>query len=338
MYPTIFEFQPADFVKLVATANSFALTTHINPDGDALGSEIGLAEWLMGIGKTVGVYNHSPIPDNYTFLDEERPIIQNYSAEKHKEDILNADVLIMMDTNDPARTKSLADLFPLHKYPVLIDHHLEPKDFAILRFIDTEATSTGEMIYRLVTEAQKELGGKISPKAAQGLYTAIMTDTGSFRFPRTDSDIFRACADLIDLGADPVKTYDETYNSAKPSRVKLIGKCLSSLQFFFDDRLATQVIMQSDLKESGAIEEEVDGFVQFPLQVDTVEFSIFILELRQGWKMSFRSKGNKSAAEVAKQFGGNGHFNAAGARVYEEIKFADLHKRVLDAVAQELAK
>jgi phosphoesterase RecJ-like protein len=194
------------------------------------------------------------------------------------------------------------------------------------------------MIYRLISEGKKELGGTISPKAAQGLYTAIMTDTGSFRFPRTDSDIFRACADLIDLGADPVKTYDETYNSAKPSRVKLIGKCLSSLQFFFDDRLATQVIKQADLRESGAIEEEVDGFVQFPLQVGTVEFSIFILELRQGWKMSFRSKGSKSAAEVAKQFGGNGHFNAAGARVYEEIAFDELHKRVLDAVGQELAK
>jgi phosphoesterase RecJ-like protein len=168
------------------------------------------------------------------------------------------------------------------------------------------------------------------------LYVGIMTDTGSFRFPRTDSDTFRMSAELIDLGADPVITYNEIYNSAKASRVLLIGKCLSSLKFYFDDRLATQVIFQNDLKETGSIEEEVDGFVQFPLQVATVEFSIFILELKEGWKVSFRSKGNKSAAEVSKKFGGNGHFHAAGARIFEQKTFAQLHQEIQDAVSEQL--
>jgi phosphoesterase RecJ-like protein len=336
MAEIIQEFDTNSFISLIKGLKNIVLTTHINHDGDSLGSEIGFAEWLRSIGKEVRVINHSHIPENYKFIDIDNPITEIFDAPKHEEVIKNADAFFLLDTNDPARTRSLGSYLSSHKNPILIDHHLEPKDFAKVRFIDTEATSTSEMIYRLITAAQKELGGTISKKGAQGLYVGIMTDTGSFRFPRTVSETFRIAANLIDLGADPVYTYNETYNSSRPSRVLLIGRCLSTLKFFFDDRLATQVIFQKDLKETGSIEEEVDGFVQFPLQVATVEFSIFILELREGWKVSFRSKGNKSAAEAAKYFGGNGHFHAAGARIFEKKTFDGLHKEILDAVSEQL--
>lgn len=336
MNQTILDFDTVTFTSLIKRLKRIILTTHINPDGDALGSEIGFAEWLLSIGKEVHIFNHSHTPENYRFLDTEHPVVEIFDASKHEHIIKDADAFFLLDTNDPLRAKSLAPYLSSHKNPILIDHHLDPKDFAKERFIDTEATSTGEMIYRLITAAQKELGGTITKKAAQALYVGIMTDTGSFRFPRTVAETFRICAELIDRGADPVFTYDRTYNSAKPSRVLLIGKCLSSLKFFFDDRLATQVIMQKDIAESGAIEEEVDGFVQFPLQVATVEFSIFILELKEGWKVSFRSKGNRSAAEVSKHFGGNGHFHAAGARIFERKTFEQLHKELCDAVYLQL--
>ncbi len=336
MNKTIQEFDTAAFISLVKGLQRIVMTTHINPDGDAIGSEIGFAEWLLSIGKDVRVFNHSHTPENTIFLDSERPIVEVFDASQHEEAITNADAFFLLDTNDPSRAKSLGPFIESHKNPILIDHHLEPKDFANKRFIDTDATSTGEMIYKLITAAQKELGGSISPKAAQALYVAIMTDTGSFRFPRTDSETFRIAAALIDLGADPIVTYDKTYNSAKASRVLLIGKCLSSLKFIFDNRLATQVVFQNDLKESGAIEEEVDGFVQFPLQVASVEFSIFILELKEGWKVSFRSKGDKSAADVAKEFGGNGHFHAAGARIFEKKSYEALHKEICYAVSKQL--
>ncbi len=336
MNQLIQEFDTKKFISLIKGLNRIVLTTHINPDGDALGSEIGFAEWLKSISKEVRVFNHSHTPDNYLFLDKENPIVEVFDASKHEQIINEADAFFLLDTNDPLRAKSLAPFITSHKNPILIDHHLDPKDFTTMRFIDTEATSTAEMVYRLVIAAQKELGGTISAKAAQALYVGIMTDTGSFRFPRTTSETLRMSADLIDLGADPVVTYDKTYNSAKASRVLLIGKCLSSLKFFFDDRLAIQVIMQKDLKDSGAIEEEVDGFVQFPLQVLTVEFSIFILELKEGWKASFRSKGDKSAAEVSRHFGGNGHFHAAGARIYEKKSLDTLTKEICDAVFKQL--
>jgi len=336
MSQTIQEFDTNKFISLVKDLKRVVLTSHINPDADALGSELGFAEWLMSLGKEVRIFNHSHIPENLLFLDAERPLIEIFDAAKHEAFINDADAFFLLDTNDPSRAKSLGQYITSHKNPILIDHHLEPKDFTQNRFIDTEATSTGEMIYRLVTTAQKELGGHISEKAAQALYVAIMTDTGSFRFPRTDSDTFRIAADLIDLGADPVTGYDKTYNSAKSSRVLLIGKCLGSLKFSFDDRLAMQVIFQKDLKETTALEEEVDGFVQFPLQVASVEFSIFILELKEGWKVSFRSKGDKSAAEVAKEFGGNGHFHAAGARIFEKKSFEALQKEISYAVSKQL--
>jgi phosphoesterase RecJ-like protein len=336
MAEIIQEFDTDKFIELIKGLQKIVLTTHLNHDGDSLGSEIGFAEWLISIGKDVHCINHSYIPENYKFLDKENPITEIYDPKIHDEVITNADAFFLLDTNDPLRTKSLAQNLSTHKNPILIDHHLEPKDFTKKRFIDTEATSTSEMIYRLISAAQKELGGTVSKKGAQALYVGIMTDTGSFRFPRTDSDTFRMSAELIDLGADPVITYNEIYNSAKASRVLLIGKCLSSLKFYFDDRLATQVVFQNDLKETGSIEEEVDGFVQFPLQVATVEFSIFILELKEGWKVSFRSKGNKSAAEVSKKFGGNGHFHAAGARIFEKLTFDQLHQQIRDAVSEQL--
>lgn len=337
MTESIFEFDTDQFIDLIRSTDSYVITTHVKPDPDALGSEIGLAEWLLSLGKSVKVYNHSSTPTNHLFLDFERPIIEQFQQEMHGSLIQAAESLFLVDTNDPNRAKSLEPYFADHPKTVLIDHHLEPKDFADYRFIDTEATSTGELMYKLITSAQKILGGTISVKAAQALYTAIMTDTGSFRFPRTDSDTFRICAELIELGADPVRTYDEVYNRAKPSRLKLIGKTLDSLEFYYNSRLAIQVITQDDLQKVAADEEEVDGFVQLPLQIETVVFSIFVLQLKEGWKMSFRSKGVYSAQSVSAEFGGNGHFHAAGARIYDSMEWEDIRSRILTTVAQQLS-
>lgn len=329
MQEDIYRFSPDEFTAFVKKNSSFVLTTHVNPDGDALGSEIALAEWLQSIGKIVRVLNYSKTPENYVFLDAGNSLVEYYNEAKHKRVIESSDALLLLDTNDPERARSLEPYFSTHPNKALIDHHLYPKSFAQAEFIDTQATSTGEMVYRLITHAMKSLGGSISPKAALALYVAIMTDTGSFRFPRTDAEIFRISAELIDLGADPVIAYDRTYNAAKPSRVMLIGRCLSSLRFHHDARLAVQYILQKDLAECNATEEEVDGFVQFPLQVESVVFSVFVLEIEKGWKISFRSKGEYSAALFAQQYGGNGHFHAAGARVLDKTM-------PLDALASNL--
>lgn len=337
MTDAILDFSIPDFQNIIRDNTSFVLTTHIKPDGDALGSEMAFAEWLLSLGKQVKIYNHSETPSNYYFLDRNTPIIEVFDAAKHSEIIRSSDVFFLLDTNDPARAKSLEKPLSEHKFPVLIDHHLHPKDFAKFRFVDTEATSTGEMIYRLITASIPTLGGTISQIAAQALYVAIMTDTGSFRFPRTTSETFRIAADLIDKGADPVVAYDKTYNTTKPSRLLLIGRALSSIEYHFDSRLAIQTITQKDIAESGATEEEVDGFVQSPLQIGSVVFSIFILELAVGWKVSFRSKGDKSAADLSQAFGGNGHFHAAGARLMDAQTLETLKTEIIAAASKQLS-
>jgi phosphoesterase RecJ-like protein len=320
----------AAFVELIRNVKTIALTTHVNPDGDALGSEIGLAEWLISIGKTVSVVNHSPTPYNYFFLDTGTPIIEQYDVAKHDALLKLVDLLLVLDVNDPGRIRSIGPYALADKSKVaVIDHHLEPQDFAREYFIDTEACSTGELIYQLVTAAIPMLGGAITPKGANALYVAIMTDTGSFKFPRTDSGVFRMCADLLDLGADPVASYNEVYNSAPAARLLLMRECLNSLEYQFENRMAFQSITQSQLRSIGANEEDVDGFVQMPFQVGGIVLSAFLLELKEGWKLSVRSKGDVSAAALAQAFGGNGHFNAAGARIAEALPFGDVKAQII---------
>jgi phosphoesterase RecJ-like protein len=237
----------------------------------------------------------------------------------------------VLDVNDQGRTKSLGPVLLNSKKPIaVIDHHLNPKPFATEYYIDEDACSTGELIMRLITEAQPTLGGSISRKAAIALYAAIMTDTGSFKFPRTTSAIFRMCADLLDLGADPVSIYNEIYNTSPPGRLELIRDALNSLEYHYDGLMAYQCILQSQILAANTDEEDVDGLVQFPFQVKGIMLSVFLLELKEGWKVSTRSKDNVSAANFAQTFGGNGHFHAAGARVgeahtLEEMKRAIIH-------------
>jgi phosphoesterase RecJ-like protein len=332
MTPTTLDF--AGLEAFIRRHTRFVIITHVNPDGDALGSEIGFAEWLISLGKTVHVINHSPTPHNYLFLDDPDPVVQQFDAKLHDSTFLSANALFLLDVNDPERARSLGPYLSKGTPPVcVIDHHLEPKQFADLYLVDTDATSTGEMIYRIIRELQPRLGGSISPKAAMALYVAIITDTGSFRFPRTDSEVLRMCADLLDAGADPVRAYEQVYNQSPASRLLLMRDCLNSLQYHHHDRVAIQFVLQAQLKEINAQEEDVDGFVQMPFQVRGIVLSIFLLELKEGWKVSVRSKGDVSAASVAQKFGGNGHFHAAGARIHGTLTLREM----LDALVQESA-
>jgi bifunctional oligoribonuclease and PAP phosphatase NrnA len=333
---------PLDFsniIQLIRENNSFALTTHVNPDGDALGSEIGMAEWLISIGKNVRIINCSPTPYNYTFLDTVNPIVEHFDEKKQIDPFGDADVIFVLDVNDPTRTRALGPFLRNAKKPIaVIDHHLNPKEFATEYYIDEDACSTGELIMRLIDEARVTLGGEISRKAAIALYAAIMTDTGSFKFPRTTSAIFRMCADLLDLGADPVAIYNEIYNTSPPGRLELIRDALNSLEYHYDGLMAYQCITQAQIKSAEATEDDVDGLVQTPFQVKGIVLSVFLLELKEGWKVSTRSKNDVSAALFAQTFGGNGHFHAAGAKVSEAKTLEEMKRAIIDNAGKILAE
>lgn len=319
--------------RLLKQHNTFVLTTHVNPDGDGLGSEVALGEWLISQGKQVHILNHSATPDFYLFLDLNKRIKQFNELEDAHE-LAEANVIIVMDTNHTERVRSMEQhLLNSKAVKVCIDHHLDPQPFAQHYIIDDDATSTGEITYHLLLHLN---GQNLAPSIAQALYCAIMTDTGSFRFPRVDPEIHRIVAHLIECGADPVSIYHNVYEQWSAERVQLLGKALASLRTDCNGKLAHITITQDNLKQTGTTEVDTDNFTVYPMSVGGVVAGILFLELKDGVKMSFRSKGDIAINELAKEFGGNGHKNAAGARLRDCI-LDNVKQQVLRAAAKYIS-
>ncbi len=317
-------------VRILHQQNSFVLTTHVNPDGDGLGSEVALAEWLASRGKQVTILNHSATPDFYFFLDPNKRIKQFAEAED-VQTLASAEVIVVLDTNHTDRLRSMEPhVLGSNATKICIDHHLEPQPFAQHYIIDDDATSTGEIVYRLLLQLD---ANSISPLVARALYCAIMTDTGSFRFPRVDAETHRIIAHLIECGADPVQIYHQVYEQWSAGRIQLLGDALASLKTEFGGKLAHMTITQDNLKQTGTTEVDTDNFTIYPMNVAGVVAGIFFLEMPDGVKMSFRSKGEIPINELAKQFGGNGHKNAAGARL-RNCSLADVRTQVLQAAGK----
>lgn len=316
--------------RIIKQHKSFVLTTHVNPDGDGLGSEVALDEWLVDQGKQVHILNYSPTPAFYLFIDPHNRI-QQFNEQKHAHILAETDVILVLDTNHPDRLRTLAPpVLQSKAVKICIDHHLDPHPFADHYVIDADATSTGEIMYRILRQLS---GDTLSPTIASALYCAIMTDTGSFRYPRVDPETHRIVAHLIESGADPVSIYHQVYEQWSAGRVQLLGDALASLRTTLDGKLAHITITQADLQQTGTTEVDTDNFTVYPMNVAGVVAGILFLELKDGIKMSFRSKGNIAINELAKEFGGNGHKNAAGARLHN-CTLDDIRPQVLLAAAK----
>jgi phosphoesterase RecJ-like protein len=312
--------------SIILTHKRFLLTTHVNPDGDGIGSELALSQFLRKLGKEVTIVNHSRTPENYDFLDPNHEIL-NFVPERHRDKILQADVIIIVDTNQPDRLRSMEPFVQQSKaIKIVIDHHLDANNFAQHYLIDEEATSTGEIVYHLLHVIDTNL---FDQQIAYALYTAIMTDTGSFRYPRTDPEIHTITAHLIELGVDPTEIFSQVYEQWSPGRMRLLGKALSAMQTAYEGKLAYLVCTQEMFKETGSNEVETDNFTTYPMSIKGVVVGILINELPNGVKISFRSKGEIPINELANEFGGGGHKNAAGARLYN-VKLEETVKRVIE--------
>ncbi len=320
-------------IPILTRARSAVLTTHVNPDGDGIGSELALAAWLAGGGCRAEIINHSPTPAVYRFLDPDARI-GLYRPERDASLLAAADLVIVLDTNQPERLRSMeAAVLASPAVKICIDHHLEPHGFATHYVIDPEATSTGEIIYRILVQAS---GQHLAPSVAADLYCAIMTDTGSFRYPRVDPEIHRIAACLIESGADPVQIYTAVYEQWSNGRVHLLGQMLAEMGLSGGGRLAYATVTQEMLRATGTREEDTDNFTTYPMSVAGVAVGILFLELKDGVKISVRSRGEIPINELAKEFGGNGHKNAAGARLFG-VTLAQVHQRVLAAADKYLA-
>lgn len=303
-----------DFNKLADIINSnqsFLITTHVNPDADAIGSEIAFHKLLSVIGKKSKIINHSSTPYNIQFLDSNN-IIEKYDKAVHKSLLDSSDVLVALDFNRADRMVSMQKGFSeSKKLKICIDHHQDPEDFVDYQFVDSNYSATGHILYDFIKSTDII---KINKDIAAPLYAAIMTDTGSFRFERTTAELHRLVAELLDTGIDPTQIYDQLYDESKLSKIKLLGKCLSSLKLIANNSIGYMILTQKNFSELYALESDTENFVNFIISIEGVKLGMLFIELKNGFKVSFRSKGNISANKLAGVFGGGGHINAAGAR------------------------
>ncbi|HTP13842.1 MAG TPA: bifunctional oligoribonuclease/PAP phosphatase NrnA [Bacteroidota bacterium] len=302
------------FQAILAKSTNIVLSTHINPDADGIGSELALCLFLEGKGKRVSILNHSETPDNLLFLDPDRRVIR-FDPANHAGIIRKADLIVILDTNHPDRLASLKPYVLESKAPkVCIDHHLEPASFADLYILDEPSTATGEIVYKLLAYSDK---AAMTPHVATLLYAAIMTDTGSFRYPKTDAEMHRIIAHLIESGADPVVIYQSLYEQGTPGRVRLLGQTLATLQMAHGDKAAYFTITRKMFQDTGTTEADADAFVPYTLTIKGVQIGLMFTELPGDVvKVSFRARGDIWVNKLAQEFGGNGHQHAAGARVH----------------------
>lgn len=313
--------------EALTKAQKIVITAHINPDGDAVGSALGLYHALKDAGKQVRVIMPTPVPATMTWMPG-MDVVEVYSLDPSIT-LGDADTIVVLDLNSVSRLKELGTLIMASRASsrttlINIDHHTEPESFADVQLVDTSAAATCQMLVQVLSLMK---GMRISADCATCLYTGIMTDTGGFHFPRTTASLHRNVADLIYCGADPVMIYDNVYNHSPVARMRMLGYALSSMTTHHDGRLCTMVIEQKDLVRFGCTVEDVEGFVHNTLAVDGVAIGILLVELPDEIKCSFRSKGNVYVNALAKQYGGGGHVYAAGARVKDLAL-----KEVLDSV------
>jgi len=299
--------------KIFKENNSFLITTHVNPDADAIGSEIAVYNILKDLGKTAYIINYGSTPYNMKFLDPEN-IIQHFNEEKHRHLFNEVDVLVALDFNNPSRIVKMQNGFiNSTKLKICIDHHQNPANFANYLFVDPTYAATGHIIYDFIASTNIV---ELTKEIAVPIYAAIMTDTGSFRFERTTAEIHRITAELIEAGANPTEIYDRIFDQSNFGKIKLLGETLSSISLNETKEIAYMIITQEAMDRTGADESEIDGFVNYCLSIVGVKIGILFLELNDGIKLSFRSKEQIPVNKLAAEYGGGGHLNASGARLF----------------------
>jgi bifunctional oligoribonuclease and PAP phosphatase NrnA len=319
-------------IPLLQSHQRFILTSHIRPDCDALGSELGMAGVLQGMGKQVTIVNGHPTPPALSFLDP-RQVIRVLGENIRAEEV-SGDCLIILDTSAWAQLGPMAEVVRRFSGPKLvIDHHVGEDDLGAEFFKDTSAEATGH----LVALCAKAAGVPITKPMANALYAAIATDTGWFRFASTTSDTYRVIAELVDSGASPHAIYGDLFERDTIGRVRLRGRILSRATVECNGQLVHTFVRKEDFTESGALPSDTEDAINLALAIEGTKVAVIMIEqLKGGYKMSFRSRCHVDCNEVARLFGGGGHRAAAGA--FLEGEFGDVQSRVLQALRAALIR
>jgi phosphoesterase RecJ-like protein len=285
-------------IEALRQGERFLVCSHCRPDGDAVGSMLAMGILLEQMGKCADLVAADPIPTIYGGLPNAGFI--HLATSVHG----SYDGVILLECDGVERTR----LHGLEKFFLInIDHHLSGRTFGHLNWIDCEAASVGEMVYRLARQA----GVRITPEMATCLYTTVLTDTGGFRYGSTRASTFALAQELVVAGANPVRIAQDVYFSASVSKLRLLGVALSNLKI--EGRLAWFWVTHRDMMQTLAAEEDCEGIVQYAIGINGVEAAAFLRELAEGRiRLSLRSKGRVNVAAIAEQLGGGGHKCSAG--------------------------
>ena len=299
---------------ILESPKQIVITTHHKPDGDAMGSSLGLYQYLLLKGHNVHVITPSDYPFFLHWMPGNGEVIVFPEHEAQSQALIEqADVIFCTDFNGLKRINKLGEIVAESKAKkVMIDHHLEPEGFDDYRLWNAEACAASELVYEFI----ELMGDKhlLNKNIASCLYAGIMTDSGSFRFPSVSARLHRIVADLIEAGADNSRIHELVYDTHSETRLRFLGYCLKDkLQVFPEYRTALIALNKKDLTDYNVGSGDSEGIVNYALSINNIKFAVIAIDRTEMIKMSFRSKGEFPANEVAKKyFEGGGHHNAAG--------------------------
>lgn len=305
----------SELKTLLATPQQIVITTHHKPDGDAMGSSLGLYAYLIQKGHHVSVITPTDYPAFLHWLPNNSEVIIYPEHEKKAIDLIaEAALIFCLDFNTLGRINELGEhIRNTQAIKLMIDHHLEPEDFDDYRHWDINACATAQLVYDFIINVMEE-PELVSKEVATCLYTGIMTDSGSFRFPSATSTVYRIAADLIDLGAEHWRIHQLVYDNVSENRLRFLGYCLShKLEILREFNTAIISVSKEELAKYQIGTGDTEGVVNYALSINGIKLAAFLIERPDKVKLSLRSTGDFPANEICKKyFQGGGHRNAAG--------------------------
>ena len=308
---------------LLSSKSKILITTHVNPDGDAIGSSLALYNFLIKMGHDVTVVVPNDYPDFLKWMKSDDKIINFSEKTDYVKKLLNKiDIIFCLDFNNLKRINELGDVIQLsNAKKVLIDHHLNPDNFYDYKYHNVDASATAELVYDLMSFIDQNL---IDKDISDCIYTGILTDTGSFRFASTSSKVHRIIAKLLDKGVRSDHIGKIIYESNSFDKLKLLGYSLSKkLEIICGGRAAYIVLTRKDLSDNNYKKGDTEGIVNYALSIEGVNMATLIIETKERIKFSFRSSGDFSVNHFANSyFNGGGHKNAAGGSLENKLSVA----------------
>lgn len=316
-------------LKLVKEKQNILLSSHLGPDGDSLGSQLAFYEYLKSLGKNVWIFNEGHIP-HYFHSFPNHNLVETDPA-KWIVPESGFDLAVIFECTSLDRTGDVSKLVSDGMEIINIDHHLENAEYGRYNYVDTGASSVGEMIVRIFKRAKF----KLNLNVATYLYIAIITDTGRFHFTSTTPESMRAAADLVEVGLNVKEITDKIYFCSSQEQLRLTSQVVSQMELFYDNRVCILTLLKSDLRQYGLKYGDMEGLVEWTMRIKGVKIGVLLKDKEPDYtKISLRSQGSVDVYKLAQLFEGGGHKNASGCHINSDLESAK--KKLLGSIKEFL--